>query len=415
MACGPLGALSCVRACVLESSFVPLLLLFVSPLLSLFLWAACVVGGVVVVVGGGGGGGGCFLMLWWSASTTEPSSGTFSERHSVPWLARCILASSFYVGVDKSKSKRPILLLFCCCCCWSGCCYWPEKHNCSVMAGARSKPGRQVVIDGVELAEIGSSSSSSASSKPRSTSRANLGRDWDMPDELRFQKASIYVTNALRGRLTTTDDPKLYAFFHGNAWYWTYIVAVFLLCALIIFENPSTMWRYLVPHDEFLLHIPFGAIGEDGKPGAMVSVEQSIAFDLLEILLCGVLFYDYYMRRIIYKTGNKKAYYKYTKKERRNKRRKEFDPKDPHLVMSDLPIHVDGGDPLITNLWTNFELILACILVGNAATCLVTTIAYWKQVVPHFGRLVRPFLFLVKMVNVYVDPQVSLVLLTKRL
>eukprot|EP00750_Incisomonas_marina_P010351 INCI16265.5.p1 GENE.INCI16265.5~~INCI16265.5.p1 ORF type:complete len:1201 (+),score=174.48 INCI16265.5:344-3604(+) len=221
-----------------------------------------------------------------------------------------------------------------------------------------------------------------------------------MPDELRFQKASIYVTNALRGRLTTTDDPKLYAFFHGNAWYWTYIVAVFLLCALIIFENPSTMWRYLVPHDEFLLHIPFGAIGEDGKPGAMVSVEQSIAFDLLEILLCGVLFYDYYMRRIIYKTGNKKAYYKYTKKERRNKRRKEFDPKDPHLVMSDLPIHVDGGDPLITNLWTNFELILACILVGNAATCLVTTIAYWKQVVPHFGRLVRPFLFLVKMVNV---------------
>jgi hypothetical protein len=43
-----------------------------------------------------------------------------------------------------------------------------------------------------------------------------------------------------------------------------------------------------------------------------------------------------------------------------------------------------------------------CIVGGNAFLCLVTTLGYWQQVVPHFGRLVRPFLFFVKMVNVYV-------------
>ena len=63
---------------------------------------------------------------------------------------------------------------------------------------------------------------------------------------------------------------------------------------------------------------------------------------------------------------------------------------------------MEGGDPLITDLWTNFELVLICIVGGNSLICLITTAAFDEQVVPHIGRLLRPLFFLVKLVNVYV-------------
>ena len=79
-----------------------------------------------------------------------------------------------------------------------------------------------------------------------------------LDEEERFTRASIYVTNALRGRLSTTDDPKLYAFFHGSTWNTIYFTSVVLLCALVIFENPSTVWKYSIPQDEPLIALPFG-------------------------------------------------------------------------------------------------------------------------------------------------------------
>ena len=145
-----------------------------------------------------------------------------------------------------------------------------------------------------------------------------------------------------------------------------------------------------------------GALREDGTTGASVPVPLSIALNCVEIGLCVVFFFDYVMRKKIFYSGAKHGYYKYTAKERKTKNRKTFDPKEKDMDLAYLPINVEGGDPLITDLWTNFELILACIVTANALACLITTSIYWMQVVPNVGRLLRPFFFLVKMVNVYV-------------
>ena len=122
-------------------------------------------------------------------------------------------------------------------------------------------------VEGIELSEIGHDAEdlengSADDHEPPSRRRLDT---MDSPrkavylsDEKRYLKASIFVTNAMRGRLTTTDNPELYFFFHGKVWYWTYIVAVLLLCSLIIFENPTTVWIYLVPQDEPYIVNPLG-------------------------------------------------------------------------------------------------------------------------------------------------------------
>ena len=97
-------------------------------------------------------------------------------------------------------------------------------------------------------------------------------------------------------------------------------------------------------------------------------------------------------------------YYKYTKQERRSKDREKFDPKDPHIQISDLQTHLIGPDPLISDLWNDFEIALTSIIAINTLLCLVTTCAAGDQVTPHFARLLRPLFFLVKFVNVYVRP-----------
>ena len=114
----------------------------------------------------------------------------------------------------------------------------------------------------------------------------------------------------------------MYLRFHGPLWTNLYLAAVVVLCAIIVFENPSTMWRYLVPHDEPLLHIPMGALREDGTTGASVPVAQALSMNVLEIGLCCLFAYDYRMRLIIFRAGQRQNYYKYTKKERKTKDRK---------------------------------------------------------------------------------------------
>lgn len=216
----------------------------------------------------------------------------------------------------------------------------------------------------------------------------------------RLQRASLYITNAIRGRLSTTDNPKLYLFFHGFVWNAVYLTAVMLLCVIIVFENPSTLWHYIVPQDSPYISIPFGELREDGTPGASVPLELSLFLNCFEIALCAIFYYDYHMRRELYASGNNKKYYEYTKKERNIKNRKTFDRSDTSMHIADLPIHVIGGDPLITNLWNNFELVLTCTIVLNCLICLITSAVYGVQVVPNFSRMLRPLFFMIKLVNV---------------
>jgi hypothetical protein len=132
-----------------------------------------------------------------------------------------------------------------------------------------------------------------------------------------------------------------------------------------------------------------------------------MAINVLEILLCCVLFYDYHMRVIVFSRAVKEPYYRYKISERKKKRIKTFDPSDPAIDVARLPIGVVGGDPIITDQWTIFELATTVVLVSNALLCLVTTAWYSREVVPHLARVMRPFIFLVKMGNVCVRLRVA--------
>jgi hypothetical protein len=170
-------------------------------------------------------------------------------------------------------------------------------------------------IGGVELRDVSSVAAAVEGKRysvmpPSPESSASASHRFGLDEALRFQKASMYVTNALRGRLTTTDNVKLYTFFHGSMWKAIYMVSVVLLCLLIVFENPSTMWIYLIPDDADIVSIPLGALNEDGTPGPSVPVELSVVLNAVELLLCSVFIYDYSMRREIFRSGDKRQYYK---------------------------------------------------------------------------------------------------------
>ena len=109
-----------------------------------------------------------------------------------------------------------------------------------------------VTVADIEMSDVGSEAHYDDSvDSPR--------RGIHLSDKVRYAKASMYLTNAMRGRLTSTDNLKLYNFYHSRLWTAVFVTTVVLQCTIIIFENPSTVWIYLVPHDEAYFRVPFGS------------------------------------------------------------------------------------------------------------------------------------------------------------